>query len=133
MPSCRPSTRRGCVLRSGDERALRSRPSRGTWQRSAYATCSRKRLRGRESVADQPLSFCMVTTFYPPYHFGGEAMYVYHLSNELARRGHQVTVVHCVDSFEVLTSAPPRGDFPHEPGLTVERLRGPLLPLPPVA
>ena len=26
----------------------------------------------------------MVTTFYPPYHFGGEAMYIYRLSNELA-------------------------------------------------
>ena len=38
-------------------------------------------------MAEERLSFCMVTTFYPPYHFGGEAMYVYHLSNELARRG----------------------------------------------
>ena len=63
-------------------------------------------------MAERPLSFCMVTTFYPPYHFGGEAMYLYHLTNELARRGHEVTVVHCVDSFNVLTSAPPRGDFP---------------------
>ena len=35
------------------------------------------------------LSFCMVTTFYPPYHSGGEAMYIYCLSNELARRGHR--------------------------------------------
>ena len=24
--------------------------------------------------------FCMVTTFYPPYHFGGDAMYVYRLA-----------------------------------------------------
>ncbi len=68
------------------------------------------------------LSFCMVTTFYPPYHSGGEAMYLYCLSNELARRGHRVTVVHCVDSYRVQTSAPPRGDFPHEPGVTVHRL-----------
>lgn len=83
-------------------------------------------------MAERPLSFCMVTTFYPPYHFGGEAMYLYHLTNELARRGHEVTVVHCVDSFEVLTKAPPRGEFPHEPGVTVERLRhrlGPASPL----
>ena len=40
-----------------------------------------------------PLSFCLVTTFYPPYHFGGEAMYLHRLSNALAERGHRVTVV----------------------------------------
>ena len=39
-------------------------------------------------MTERPLSFCMVTTFYPPYHFGGEAMYLYHLTNELAVRGH---------------------------------------------
>jgi glycosyltransferase involved in cell wall biosynthesis len=83
-------------------------------------------------MTESPLSFCMVTTFYPPYHFGGEAMYLYHLTNALARRGHKVTVVHCVDSFNVLTSAPPRGEFPHVPGVTVERLHhrlGPASPL----
>jgi glycosyltransferase involved in cell wall biosynthesis len=74
----------------------------------------------------------MVTTFYPPYHFGGEAMYVYRLSNELARRGHRVTVVHCVDSFKVLTSEPPRGEFPHEPNVAVEQLRSPLGALSPI-
>src|SRR5690349_3030473 len=74
-------------------------------------------------TAGEPLSFCMVTTFYPPYHSGGEAMYIYCLSNELARRGHRVTVVHCVDSYRVQTSAPPRGDFPHHPGVTVRRLK----------
>jgi glycosyltransferase involved in cell wall biosynthesis len=74
----------------------------------------------------------MVTTFYPPYHFGGEAMYVYRLSNELARRGHDVTVVHCVDSFTTLTSEPPRGDFPQEPNVRVERLRSSLGPLSPI-
>jgi glycosyltransferase involved in cell wall biosynthesis len=65
----------------------------------------------------------MITTFYPPYHSGGEAFYLYCLSNELARRGHRVTVVHCVDSYRVQTAAPPRGDFPHEPGVTVHRLK----------
>lgn len=69
------------------------------------------------------LSFCMVTTFYPPYHFGGEAMYLYRLSNELATRGHRVTVVHCVDSFRTLTKAPPRGEFPQHENVTVHRLQ----------
>ena len=43
-------------------------------------------------MTEPGLSFCMITTFYPPYHFGGEAMYLYRLVNELARRGHRVTV-----------------------------------------
>jgi glycosyltransferase involved in cell wall biosynthesis len=65
----------------------------------------------------------MVTTFFPPYHSGGDAMYLYCLSNELARRGHRVTIVHCVDSYRVQTSAPPRGDFPLHENATVVALR----------
>ncbi len=81
---------------------------------------------------DSPLAFCMVTTFYPPYHFGGDAMYVYRLSNALARRGHSVTVVHNVDAYKVLRRGEPEGSFPHAPGVTVFPIRssaGPVAPL----
>jgi hypothetical protein len=44
----------------------------------------------------------MITTFYPPYAFGGDGVYVQQLSNELAKRGHQVEVVHCRDTYNVL-------------------------------
>jgi glycosyltransferase involved in cell wall biosynthesis len=74
-------------------------------------------------MTGRPLSFCMVTTFYPPYHFGGEALYLYRLANELALAGHRVTIVHCADSYELLTNAPPRGEFPHHPNVTVHALR----------
>ena len=40
------------------------------------------------------LRFCMLTTFYPPYAFGGDAIGIQRLSRALVRRGHQVTVVH---------------------------------------
>jgi glycosyltransferase involved in cell wall biosynthesis len=73
----------------------------------------------------------MLTTFYPPYHFGGDAMYVYWLSNALARRGHQVTVVHNVDAYRVLRGRP-QAPLPHEPGVTVEAIEsraGPIGPL----
>ncbi|MGH2460604.1 MAG: glycosyltransferase family 4 protein [Chloroflexota bacterium] len=73
----------------------------------------------------EPLSFCMVTTFYPPYHFGGDAMYVYRLSNLLARRGHRVTVVHCVDAYRMLSSEEPADHYPNHPNVRVERLRSP--------
>lgn len=53
-------------------------------------------------MSDRPRSFCMVTTFYPPHHFGGDATYVYRLSHELASRGHRVTVVYSPDAFHTL-------------------------------
>jgi glycosyltransferase involved in cell wall biosynthesis len=49
-----------------------------------------------------PLSFCMVTTFFPPAHFGGDATYVYRLSQALAESGHSVTVIHAPDAFHAL-------------------------------
>ena len=48
------------------------------------------------------LRFAMVTTFYPPYHFGGDAEHVRLLSHALARRGHHVEVIHDVDAFRML-------------------------------
>lgn len=78
------------------------------------------------------LSFCMLTTFYPPYHFGGDAMYVYRLSNALARRGHRVTVAHNVDAYRILRRGEPNGSFPHESGVTVHPISsrfGPVSPL----
>jgi glycosyltransferase involved in cell wall biosynthesis len=80
----------------------------------------------------RPLSFCMVTTFYPPYHFGGESLYLYRLVNQLAAAGHRVTVIHCADSYAMLSDAGPRGDFPHHENVTVHSLRsgfGALSPL----
>ena len=74
-------------------------------------------------MTSRPLSFCMITTFYPPYHFGGEAMYLYRLNNALARLGHKVTIIHCVDSYRLLTSVAGRGDFPHHPHVKVHALR----------
>jgi glycosyltransferase involved in cell wall biosynthesis len=69
-----------------------------------------------------PLRIGMVTTFYPPYHFGGDAMYVYRLSNALARRGHRVTVVHCADAHTLLGGKAEGAPFPHHPEVAVRRL-----------
>jgi len=45
------------------------------------------------------LRICMITTFYPPYHTGGCGIVVYLLSNLLAQQGHEVEVIHCLDSY----------------------------------
>ena len=47
----------------------------------------------------------MVTTFYPPYHFGGDALYVKSLSEALAELGHHVEVIHCEDAFNTVNHA----------------------------
>lgn len=71
------------------------------------------------------LRIAHVTTFYPPYHFGGDAVHVYRLANALAARGHLVDVVHCVDSYQALASASASTPAPvaHHPNVTVHPLR----------
>ena len=48
------------------------------------------------------LRFCVVTTFYPPYNFGGDGIYAHRLANALARRGHRVSVIHSPSAYELL-------------------------------
>lgn len=48
------------------------------------------------------LRFAMITTFYPPYHFGGDADYVRQFSEILAQRGHEVDVIHDIDAYTIL-------------------------------
>ena len=53
------------------------------------------------------LRIAMLTTFYPPYSFGGDAIGVERLSSAMARRGHRVTVVHDVDAYVTLGGQAP--------------------------
>ena len=55
--------------------------------------------------------FCMVTTFYPPFNFGGDGIYVRRLANALARRGHQVHVVHDVDAYRLMAGRESSEDY----------------------
>ncbi len=71
----------------------------------------------------RPLRFCHLSIFYPPYSFGGDAMYLYRLVNALAERGHEVDVIHCADSYHVLEPREPTAIFPNHPNVTVHTLR----------
>jgi glycosyltransferase involved in cell wall biosynthesis len=75
----------------------------------------------------------MVSTFYPPYNFGGDGMHIYRLSNELAARGHSVDVFHCEDSFLLLNKKPPTATFPNHPNIKVHGLKSPAGVLSPLA
>ena len=48
------------------------------------------------------LRFCLLTTFYPPFNFGGDGIDVQRTARALVARGHRVTVVHDVDAYEWL-------------------------------
>lgn len=68
--------------------------------------------------------FCFVTTFYPPFNFGGDGIGVQRLARGLARRGHAVTVVHDADAYDVLAPGPPPAAAPPDPyGVKVVTLR----------
>ncbi len=71
------------------------------------------------------MRFCMVTTFYPPYHFGGDGIFVHQLSNELAKRGHHVEVVHCRDAHQFLSGRTPSMPYQDHPNVTVHGLKSP--------
>jgi glycosyltransferase involved in cell wall biosynthesis len=74
----------------------------------------------------------MLTTFYPPYHFGGDGVNVQRLSQALVRRGHEVTVVHDVDAY-LLGHSEPRAERIVDPGgPEVVALRGGAGPLGPL-
>jgi glycosyltransferase involved in cell wall biosynthesis len=69
------------------------------------------------------MRFCMVTTFYPPYNFGGDGIFVHQLSNELAKRGHAVEVVHCRDAYQFLSGETPSVPYQDHPNVTVHGLK----------
>ena len=55
----------------------------------------------------ETLKFLMVTTHYPPSHLGGDAVFVQNLSEELARRGHDVHVAFNPSVYELLRKKKP--------------------------
>jgi glycosyltransferase involved in cell wall biosynthesis len=69
------------------------------------------------------MNFLHVTTFYPPYSFGGDAMYIYRLAHALGDAGHHVDVVHSIDAYNLLHPAPPPIGFSDHPNVAVHGLR----------
>src|SRR5688572_22283430 len=71
------------------------------------------------------LRFCMLTTFYPPHAFGGDAIGIQRLSRALVRRGHHVTVVHDADAYNALHKGrePDVPDDDVDEGVEVIRLK----------
>lgn len=82
----------------------------------------------REPAPDA-LRFCIVTTFYPPYNFGGDGIYAHRLANGLARRGHEVTVLHSPSAYEMLAGHAVCEPYADHANVRVHGIRTPLSPL----
>jgi glycosyltransferase involved in cell wall biosynthesis len=73
----------------------------------------------------RPLRFCMFSTFYPPYSYGGDGITLQRLCRALVRAGHEVTVVHDADAFLSLGHPQPNAP-PADDGVQVVTLRSSL-------
>jgi glycosyltransferase involved in cell wall biosynthesis len=82
---------------------------------------------------NRPLRFCMITTFYPPYNFGGDGIFVQQLSNELAARGHEVEVIHCIDAYRLTGRPVPTQPYRDHPNVKVHGLKSRLGSFSPLA
>jgi hypothetical protein len=71
------------------------------------------------------LRIAMLTTFYPPFHFGGDAIGVQRLATALAERDCAVTVIHDEDAYRMRVATEPERGRP-DPNINVIGLRSPL-------
>ena len=78
---------------------------------------------GGDTRVNRALKFLHVTTFYPPYGFGGDSMYIYRLCHALGDAGHEVDVIHCIDSYHLLHPGEPEMKFAGHPRVTTHGLR----------
>jgi len=71
------------------------------------------------------MRFCLITTFFPPYHFGGDGIFVANLANALARDGHAVEVIHCADAFRLTQKRVQPSPIVLDPSIRVHTLHSP--------
>ena len=70
----------------------------------------------------RPMRIAMVTTFFGPHRFGGDAAYVERLAQALLRRGHSVTVFYSRTAFEALRGKCDALSYRPPPGLEITPL-----------
>jgi len=81
----------------------------------------------------ETFTFLMTSSFYPPYHIGGACVHVKYLSQELAKRGNEVHVMHSVDAYRLKRG----GKIPTDPeayndGVHVHSIDSPIKTLDPL-
>lgn len=71
----------------------------------------------------RPLRFLFITTFYPPFSFGGDGISVRRMARALVARGHEVTVVHDQDAYLSLAKSAPGNVEPEGDGVRTVALK----------
>jgi glycosyltransferase involved in cell wall biosynthesis len=74
-------------------------------------------------MSGRSLRFGMLTTFYPPFNFGGDGIDVQRTARALVSRGHQATVIHDVDAYEWLAGRRLPAQPTHQDGVEVIGLK----------
>src|SRR5438309_12120328 len=69
------------------------------------------------------MRFGMVTTFYPPFSYGGDATYVRNLARALVEQGHDVEVIASTEAYRVRSKGDDQVASSWEDGVTVHRMR----------
>lgn len=67
----------------------------------------------RQDRKMETLTFLLTSSFYPPFHIGGDAVHVRYLAEELAKLGHEVHVLHSLDAYRVKRNMP-RVELEHD-------------------
>src|SRR5208282_976052 len=81
-------------------------------EQSAVSYVAETKSDGGEKL--ETFKILLTSSFYPPYHVGGACIHVKNLADELAKRGHEVHVIHSIDAYRLK-----RGKLPH-PGQTAQ-------------
>jgi glycosyltransferase involved in cell wall biosynthesis len=126
----------GGLPNAGPARRPSLHPARCIWHDGRRPPSSARGPRGvrpaalsANEVQWSRMRFCMVTTFYPPRHFGGDAIYVQALARALTRAGHAVEVVVAADAFraaggdDAMAAGADDGAADGSDGVVVHRLR----------
>ena len=79
------------------------------------------------------MKFAMLTTFFGPHSFGGDAAFVDRLSRALARHGHEVHVLYCRDAFDLVKGGQTPRPYEPPPGVTIHPISSRFGPLSPLA
>lgn len=74
------------------------------------------------------LKIALINTFYPPFNFGGDGVYVRRMAHALARLGCEVHILHDTETYKALAPKQRGSLRPLEepPGVTVHRLESPI-------
>ncbi len=75
------------------------------------------------------MKILMTTSFYPPYHIGGDAVHVKYLAEALAKKGHEVHVLHSMDAYNLKKN---EKKTPKKSRVIVHTLKSPLGKLEPI-